>query len=362
MPTGLYIHVPFCTTKCNYCKFYSVKYNNCKQAKAYTAAVLRNVHKLVEAEQLCADTVFFGGGTPSLLYSSVAEILRSVPLAEAAEVTVECNPCDITEPMLAELTGAGVNRLSIGVQCLDDALLQQLGRRHNADRAVWAVLLAGEKLRNISVDIMIGIPGQAMQVRESLTRTVETIARLPVSHVSAYIYEGKTNHSDDFVAELYLDTVKLLGDCGFTQYEISNFARTAGGEPVQCRHNLKYWKREPYIGIGPAAHSFYGGVRFAVPDDLELFTGCLYQERELIDSDVNAWEERVMLGLRLSEGVALSDLPQGWREALDGVPSECYRVAGGRLSLTADGFLIANAIIGELLYCSNTTHAHKHDM
>jgi len=313
---GLYIHVPFCVTKCNYCKFYSNEYSEI-QAKSWKTDVVRELSK---HEQIQYDTVFFGGGTPSLLWREVCEILPTLPLTGDCEVTVECNPDDVTEQMLRELQGAGVNRLSIGVQSLDDTVLRRLGRRHNSAQAVQAVQLAHEAgFDNVSVDIMLGIPGQ------SLT-SVDPVHKLPVSHISAYIYENEHTLSEDEIADMYLRAVEMFGN----QYEVSNF-----GKP--CKHNLKYWRCEEYIGIGQTAHSYYNGKRFAMDENWQTY---------VTEENPATYEEKVMLGLRLTEGVtATEELLQRARL----IPSEYVSINGSNISLTPKGFLISNKIIGELL-------------
>jgi oxygen-independent coproporphyrinogen-3 oxidase len=349
-PVGLYIHVPFCATKCNYCCFYSLEYNRKKNkttAESWKSAVIRNVQYYSKHEQLSFDTVFFGGGTPSLLYREVAQIVPILPTTPNAEITVEANPDDITPQMLEELLQAGVNRLSIGVQSLDDSILRVLGRRHDSSTAIKAVELARQAgFDNISVDIMLGIPEQT---------DIGAIYELPVNHISAYIYEPPAGRgsrgapSEEAVASIYLQTAELLEKHEFPQYEISNF-----GEP--CRHNLKYWNCEEYIGIGPAAHSYYGGKRFAVPEDLELFINpCSesLQKTYVTEETPATFAERVMLKLRLTSGVSLDELSNHERdfllESAQTIPKEYIRLSEKNISLTAKGFLVANRIIGEFL-------------
>jgi len=315
-PIGLYIHVPFCVTKCNYCSFYSTEYNK-NAAFSWKNRVVRELSKY---EQIY-DTVFFGGGTPSLLWAEIAELLPLIPTTSDSEITVECNPDDVTPTMLEALRNAGVNRVSIGIQSLDDEiLLKNLGRRHDSRQAVNAVELARSAgFENISADLMLGVPGQT-------ANDIEKIARLPVTHVSAYMYENQITMPDDEVAELYLKACEILP----SQYEISNF-----GFP--CRHNLKYWRCEEYIGIGQTAHSFYGGKRFAMDENWETY---------VTEESVNTFEEKVMLGLRLTEGIELTEI---LKQRAKSIPEEYIKISGNRLSLTKKGFLTANRIIIELL-------------
>ena len=353
-PVGLYIHVPFCITKCNYCSFYSLEYDKIT-ANLYKSAIVRNVQNYIKSEQVCFDSVFFGGGTPSLLWHDIVDIVGALPLTRNAEVTIEANPCDIVSLHESEglPTGGdcGLNRVSIGVQSLDDAVLQKLGRRHNAAQAVKAAELSKRAgFNNISVDIMLGIAGQSAK---SLSETIERLTALPINHVSAYMYEQ--NHGsvaslgDDESAEMYLQAVEVLARKGFMQYEISNFALPG----FECRHNLKYWNCEEYIGIGAAAHSRYGNMRYAVPQDVESFVSASLQEVYVTEENPGGFEERVMLGLRLSAGVDLASFTEAERKKLlqraDLIPQEYIKISENNISLTARGFLVANSIIVALV-------------
>ncbi len=347
-PRGLYIHVPFCLSKCPYCDFYSVAFSK-SAAERYAAAVVRNLKRYDEP----FDTVYFGGGTPILLSGFIGEILSAAEIPSGAEITAEANPCLCTKERLSELREAGVNRISIGVQSLQDEELSALGRRHSAAQAEAAILSAyAAGFDNISADLMLGIPNQTQQ---SLAETAERLCALPISHVSAYLLKiepqtpfGKNppqgTADEDAAAELYLSAVRMLSQRGFLQYEISNFAKTGR----ESRHNLKYWRREEYLGIGPAAHSFYDGQRFAVPRDLARFLESERQFEELTDGAPDEFEERVMLGLRLAEGIP-EELWKPLSGALKRIPKQYYRLSGGRLSLTPEGFLLSNEIIALLL-------------
>lgn len=260
---GLYIHVPFCRKKCPYCDFYSVGYRE-ELAERYADAVIRNLRYYNEDY----DTVYFGGGTPSLMARQIPRILDEVHRTASAEVTVECNPLEMDKETLKILRGCGVNRLSVGIQSAVDGELAALGRTHTFEQARQAVLTANKVgFYDISADIMIGTPGQTA---ETLTRTIGELGNLPLTHISAYMLKIEPNTvfgkkppalpDEDETAELYLSEVRLLENARFMQYEVSNFARRG----MTSRHNLKYWRREEYLGIGAAAHSFYKGKRFAV--------------------------------------------------------------------------------------------------
>ncbi|MCM1165332.1 MAG: radical SAM family heme chaperone HemW [Lachnospiraceae bacterium] len=344
---GLYVHVPFCRRKCPYCDFYSVGYRE-DLAERYADAVVRNLRHYDERY----DTVYFGGGTPILMARELPRILAECDIAENAEITVECNPCEMDAETLRTLFEAGVNRLSVGVQSAVDCELRALGRAHTFERARQGILAAHEVgFCDISADIMLGVPEQDLA---SLTYTIKRLSELPVTHVSAYLLKIEPNTAfgkkppvlpdEDKAAELYLAAARMLGEVGFAQYEISNFAK--GG--LASRHNLKYWRRGEYLGIGAAAHSFYGGKRFAVARDLRGFIDSPRQIEVVTDEAPDEFEERVMLGLRLSEGIP-RELWERVRGALPLIPEQYYKIENERLALTAEGFLVSNGIISTLL-------------
>lgn len=342
---GLYIHMPFCVRKCPYCDFYSVPYADWK-TDDYTAAVIRNLKRY----DLQYDTVYFGGGTPALLPYHIGKILAAADFTEDAEITVECNPDSVDEPGLEFLKKSGVNRLSFGVQSLSIEELNSLGRSHHPERAKAMIKLSAKLgFENISADLMLGTPKQSAN---SLKQTVEELCALPITHVSAYLLKIEPNTvfgkrppqlpDEDEQAELYLLAVELLEKHGFMQYEISNFAK----QGFESLHNLKYWHAEEYIGIGPAAHSYYNGKRFAVPRNLKDFIGREFQEEIITEENPDKYEETVMLGLRLSEGVFLDERLE---KRLKLIPREYYRLDNGKISLTPKGFLVSNEIISTLL-------------
>lgn len=350
---GLYIHVPFCRKKCPYCDFYSVGYRD-ELAEQYADAVLRNLRYYNERY----DTVYFGGGTPILLARHIPRILAEVHRTCSAEVTVECNPLEMDVETLKILHDCGVNRLSVGIQSAVDSELKSLGRAHNFEQAKQAVLTAKDVgFCDISADIMLGIPNQNLS---SLTYTICKLRELPITHVSAYMLKIEPNTAfgkkppilpdEDETAELYLTAIHELEAVGFTQYEISNFAR----HEMVSRHNLKYWRREEYLGIGAAAHSFYNGKRFAVARNLREFIESPRQIEVITDVNPDEIEERIMLGLRLSEGVE-KPLWERVKSALPLIPKRYYKIENERLSLTAEGFLVSNEIISTLL-------AHMEDL
>lgn len=343
---GLYIHIPFCRKKCPYCDFYSVGFRE-DLAEQYADAVIRNIRHYGGSY----DTVYFGGGTPILLARHIPRILAEVNYTRGAEITVECNPLEMNKETLEALFRSGVNRLSVGVQSAAGAELRALGRTHTFEQARQAILTANEVgFCDISADIMLGTPGQDLS---SLTYTVRKLRELPITHVSSYLLKIEPNTvfyknppalpNEDEAAKLYLAAVHRLEALGFKQYEISNFAR--GG--MTSRHNLKYWHREEYLGIGPAAHSFLNGKRFAVKRDIKEFIASEHQTEEITDSAPDELEEKIMLGLRLTEGIP-SELWEQVKSALPLIPKQYYKLENDRLSLTPEGFLVSNEIIALL--------------
>lgn len=366
MPLGLYIHIPFCKQgKCPYCDFYSVCYTD-GQADAYTAAVIRNLrHYSTDA---AVDTVYFGGGTPVLMGERLCTILAAVrecfALTDDAEITLEANPAEADEHLLAVLRKGGFNRISFGLQSANDEELQALGRRHTAAEGIAAIHCAkAAGFTNISADLMLATP---KQTPESLDQTLDRFAALPLTHVSAYllkIEEGTPFHTqrmwehtpdEDTEAALYLHTVERLSAMGFMQYEISNFAR----EGCSCRHNLKYWRCEEYLGIGPAAHSYYQGKRFAVEEDLAAFLSADAQQTAITDDMPGTFEETVMLALRLNEGLDLSECAGRFAVNATLLSLKCLPMEqsglllneGSRIRLTPRGMLVSNEVIGRILF------------
>ena len=360
---GIYIHVPFCGKKCGYCDFYSVGYTR-QAAEDYVSAVLRNIRHYGDTERKVS-TVYFGGGTPSLLTSVqigsiLDEIRNCFSLDEQAEITIEANPCTLSAEKLSELRNTGVNRLSVGVQSMIDSELKMLGRVHSAERAEQAVLDAQRAgFENISCDLMIALPEQKT---ESLQYSAEKLTSLPIQHISAYILKTEEGTpfdcediklrlpDEDGTAELYLEMVRLLEERGFMQYEVSNFAKVG----FESRHNCRYWKCEDYLGIGPAAHSCYNGRRFAVERDIAKFISDDVQQETVTDESPCGFEEYAMLRLRLKEGLRLGDFPEHRADIerkLQPLVKDGYAGTDGeRVWLTPKGFLMSNSVIEYLVF------------
>lgn len=314
-----------------------------------------------------ADTLYFGGGTPILLGEKrLAKILSAAVKhfgLEGAEITVEANPYSTLKHTLSSLYTSGVNRISFGLQSAVDSQLKLLSRNHTAKEAAQAVQDAQQVgYKNISLDLMLGVPDQTLA---DAVYSVQFCADLGVSHVSAYILKleentpfGKRYHEDDFdeelQAELYLTTASALEEQGFIQYEISNFSK----QGAESKHNLKYWRCEEYLGLGPSAYSYMQGRRFSFPRDIQGFISAKNPFSITSDDGIGGdFEEYAMLRLRLKEGLHFAEI-----ERLYGVSKETLLARGKRfpeglleidehhLALTREGFLLSNGIIGGLVF------------
>jgi len=374
-PVGVYLHVPFCAALCSYCDF-------CREAASdgvpaeFDSLLIQEVVRYREVPPIPADTLYLGGGTPSLLgparLAPILEALGSTfALASDAEVTLEANPETVEAGALAGWRGAGVNRLSLGAQSLDAGELALLGRRATADAARQAVALAeAAGFRRLSVDLMVGVPGQTV---ESLGRTLEEIAGWPVDHVSAYLLDlhrgtplfdrvlrGEVALPDDEAsADLYDLLCDRLEASGFRQYEVSNFARPGG----ESRHNLKYWRGHEWIGLGPSAHGCFRGQRTENPRSTERWAEALRRggfphDRVLPVSERERTENRIIFGLRLAEGIEealltsfLEDQGRGAGSVMEPLIAHGYarRIDGERVRLTRQGFLVSNEVLTYLL-------------
>lgn len=359
-PIGIYIHVPFCRSKCGYCDFYSLTREDLHAA--YVDRVIEEIQDY-HGKGITADTLFIGGGTPSLL--SEGEIERLIAACREifslqGEITMEANPDSVSPDYLKAIYKAGINRISFGAQSGVDRELQALGRRHNAEQIKQAVIWAREAgIENLSLDVMLGIPYQTFITLET---TLDFMIGLKPEHLSCYllkIEEGtafyrqhaeKLCADEDLTAEFYLHTVEKLRKSGYFQYEISNFSKNE----YSSQHNLKYWRCEEYLGFGTAAHSFFNGQRFYHTASLEKYLSSP-DFSIMSDGKGGGIEERVLLQLRLTEGLDISDLSDmSWRNRLL-TRSIKYQKAGlmtlrGKsLSFTPQGFLVSNSILSELL-------------
>ena len=363
---GIYIHIPFCASKCSYCDFYSLQ--GCDYIMPdYQEALLDHIdessHSIKNYE---VDSIYFGGGTPSYYGADrIVEIFDTLKLNGNvrldSEVTVECNPDSISLTALKLLRAEGVNRLSIGIQASDPNLLKLIGRRHNVLQAQKAFADARKAgFDNISVDLMYGLPSQT---KSDWAETLSKIVEMHPEHISCYglklepgtrmykeYYGSSILPDDDAQADTYLALCRVLNQHGFEHYEISNFALPG----FRSRHNSKYWDLSEYIGLGPGAHSLFDGRRFAFPRDIAAFTdGTAAVRNEEEVPDFERQNEYLMLRLRTSDGVELRDLEE--RYHVDPAPYEAVFRAlampgvteqnGTRWLLTDAGFLVSNSII-----------------
>ena len=363
--TGIYIHIPFCKRKCPYCDFYSFKADESKK-DSYLKAVLLCLEKWKIKVRDEIDTVYFGGGTPSVFGSErISQVLSFIKmnykLTDDAEITVECNPSSVSAEFFSEIKRAGVNRISMGMQSAVDKERLALGRLSDSNQVKTAVDMAKNAgISNISLDIMLGVPSQTM---ESLDASIDFLLSLEIPHISAYMLkveegtpfdemgESLILPDEDTVTEMYLHTSEKLTLAGYEHYEISNFAK----DNMKSRHNTRYWKGQDYIGIGPSAHSFFGGERFYYERDFDSF---ILGSEPVSDGFGGDKDEYIMLRLRLSEGLNFEEFEEKFGEKISEDNLEKMKkyekagllsIDGKGLRLTPKGYLLSNVIIGEML-------------
>ncbi len=356
--TGLYIHIPFCRSRCSYCGFVSCV--NIERANDYVNALTSEISQRVKGN---IDSIYVGGGTPSVLPAGLlgkifSAVRKKADISKDCEITCEANPDSCTSEFLSEATDCGVNRISLGVQSLNDDILRAIGRRHTARVACDAVrLVLKHGINNVSCDMILGLPEQT---ENDVVDTVNAFADLGVKHVSAYalsvekgtaMYESGYKPDDDFAADLYDVAYSELKSRGYGRYEVSNFCV----DGYFSRHNMKYWTRKPYIGVGAAAHSFYGGARSYNTSDISAYSnGKTTEQTELVDGR-QAFEEYVMLGLRTSDGINVDDYfdmgapADKYREIERLVKEGFIKIADKRISLTERAFYVMNEIILRLI-------------
>lgn len=375
MAAGIYVHIPFCLKKCFYCDFFSKPIDDAALRKAFAEALLREIafYGQKYGKKLAVDTIFFGGGTPSLmepgLMSAILDGLREAfDVAPDAEITAECNPATLTPEKLEGYRTAGINRLSIGVQSFDDKILARLGRIHRAADAIDTVAMArAAGFDNINLDLMFAVPGQGIgEWRESLKQALA----LKPEHLSFYSLEICENTVFDKLfrtgelqetpieedRRMYSIAMEETEKAGYEHYEISN-AALPGRE---CRHNLKYWAFEEYLGLGPSAHSFMDGERFSNIRDIEKYLAA--GAGEAVESrHQNTFEdsvsEYVFTALRTKRGVVFADFAEKFgREFWDVYAEQRSEfeefVRGGfafcgdsRIALTRKGIDVSNRIM-----------------
>lgn len=370
---GIYFHIPFCARKCAYCDFYSLAGKTAMMPQ-YQKAVLTHVRE--STSQLSGyyiDSVYFGGGTPSFygadrLIGLLDSLKKYGRLMIDSEVTLEVNPDSANLTDLTRLRKAGFNRISIGIQSTDDAMLKKIGRLHNYASAVEAVSIARKAgFQNVSIDLMYGLPGQS---RESWAEDLNRAMLLKPDHISCYglkLAEGTEMYvlkdspflpDDDMQADMYLYMVEFLASQGYRQYEISNFAKKG----FESAHNLKYWTGQEYLGFGAAAHSYIGSRRFGNVASIEGYLNAvagnakIIEQYEVIDAFEKA-SEYLMLGLRTVRGISADEYRRIYPSSFAGIEDRlqtCSRYGwtektDGRWHFTPKGFLISNVLIGQVL-------------
>ena len=381
---GLYIHIPFCASRCVYCGFYSTTYGQLKQA--YVDALCKEIEELEGGQSI--DTVYLGGGTPSQLTIEQLELLlqkvgKHFSLSQNAEITMECNPDDITLDYAESMQELRVNRVSLGIQTFDDARLHFLHRRHTASQAISAVsTLRQTGFDNISVDLMFGFPDESLDEWE---RDIRKAVNLDVKHISAYslMYEEGTPLYNQLQAgfvkeideELSLKMYEILIDhltsAGFEHYEISNFAKlpsigTDSFSSFRSRHNSSYWKGIPYFGIGAAAHSYDGQRRWWNKSDLHQYIFDIQsgespvEESEWLSQEMK-YNDMVTTALRTCEGIdvgkVLNEFGMSFRDyimksATQHLQRGTLSLDNGRLRLTRQGLFVSNDIMSDLVFVS----------
>ena len=374
---GVYLHIPFCRSKCDYCDFYSMPAGDDLMDR-YQKALLTQIKSMVpRLKGRTVDTIYIGGGTPSYygekrLRELLGYLQRHLSVAKNAEITVECNPDTVDLKSMVRLRKAGVNRISLGMQSADPDQLRCVHRVHDPQQVIWAVEdIRAAKIENLSLDLIYGLPGQSM---DSWRNTVRAALALHPDHLSCYGLkveegtplarrvdeEGDMDLPDgDSQADFYLAAVDQIQRAGFRQYEISNFARTG----MESRHNLKYWMGREYAGFGPGAHSYLDGIRYAWPRDLAGYLEALeagepvaMAEKETVPPREQA-REYLLLRMRTMRGIEEWEYRRSFGLNFEPIARrleffESHRWAeqsDHRWHFTPQGFLLSNTLIADLL-------------
>ncbi|MBQ8974171.1 MAG: radical SAM family heme chaperone HemW [Oscillospiraceae bacterium] len=370
---GIYIHLPFCASKCAYCDFNS-KAGMDKLIPQYQQALMTHIREMEKVlSGFYIDTVYFGGGTPSYYGSKRLTELFSALKTHAnvlvdSEVTFEANPDSVEPVMLQELKKAGFNRISLGVQSANDKMLKTLGRRHTFAQAEKAVSLAREAgFENLSLDLMYGLPSQS---KTDWAETLKKALSLKPEHMSCYalhLEEGTPLYSfkdtpfmpdDDAQADMYLYAVEQLKQFGYKQYEISNFCLPG----YESRHNLRYWQCGQYIGFGAGAHSYFGSLRYSCISDISQYIDAVSSGNAFIDmkEEITSFgkaSEYLMLGLRTTHGISGEEYVSTFKYSFDDIEHYLQKCrdhgwaakSDGRWCFTPEGFLISNTLICDIL-------------
>lgn len=376
-PLGLYIHIPFCNKKCDYCDFVSYSMDR-KAQQLYLEALFTEIDMMKSKfYDRVFDSIFIGGGTPSIVYegfiaSLARKIYSSFHFLEKTEFTIEVNPSSFTREKFLEYVQAGVNRISVGVQCIDEKLLREHGRIQSMENIEDTFkMLNSSQFPNINSDVMIGLPGQTVN---SVMDTIDYLLKQNIKHISTYtlqierhtmlyskLRKGKISPmKDKTMVAIYNQINKTLEKAGFVRYEISNYAKPG----FECKHNLKYWDDEiSYLGLGVAAHSYIDGYRYYNTKRLDTYIDNLNEGKSPIYSkeyvsDEERRTERIMLSLRTKKGLNLEKFKKDFNEDLLRSRSDIIKkmtdkkmieVKDNFLRIKDDYFAVSNSIIVELI-------------
>lgn len=374
---GIYIHIPFCKQKCNYCDFYSIKWDDESENK-YIEAIINEIKSYKDnlRGNYIADTIFFGGGTPTIIKTEnlrrIIDCLRdAIEIDNCSEISMEANPNTLTSEKLNSYKSIGINRLSIGIQSLNDEILKKIGRIHDSSEALEAIDRAKNTgFENINADVMFNIPGQTgYDIEDTVTKIIDR----GVKHISFYslklekgtpMYSMEKNNKiimpdEEVEREMYYAGRNIMEKNNLFQYEISNFAEKG----FECRHNLKYWNQEEYIGLGPSAHSFLNNTRYSNPSDLKMYCENSMSDKferiiqEELDKD-DLMFEYIMLRLRLTEGLNIKefnnkfsqDFLEMYKLQIDYlIKNNLLELKNDFVRLTKKGLDISNYVIEEFM-------------
>ena len=360
----VYIHVPFCLRKCSYCSFFSVDFTK-EASNRFVKYLINEISLFKQKCHIKPKTIYFGGGTPSLLNAEqINSIVLQFDITETEEITLECNPVNITNKFAKELTLTQVNRLSLGAQSFLDEELKILSRLHKADEIGNAYkILRDHGYNNISLDLIYGLPDQAI---EDVEFSLDEIIKLDPEHISTYCLSLEKDvplfslvdqiPTDEKVAEFYYLIRNKLISVGFKHYEISNFAKIG----FESKHNLCYWNDKHYLGFGPSAAGYYGNIRYTNPASFETYYKMLDENKIMIDktimNDDDHEKEYIFLGLRKSTGINLEDFKNLFKASFtEKYESVIYKfinlleISDGSIKLKPEAYFISNEIFSEFM-------------
>lgn len=358
-----YVHIPFCKNKCKYCSFVSYPKQNAEVKKSYIKTLLKEIEYFYKDESL--KTLYIGGGTPSLLdIEDLDSILQCFNFENNAEITIEVNPETVNFDYMQRLYAVGFNRISIGIQSLDNNILKSIGRIHDASTALQTIIAAQKAgFKNISTDFIYGLPKQTI---DSFVKDLIQVVDLGIKHISlyglkiedgCYFYQNIPSHlpDDDMQADMYLAAIETLEKRGFSHYEISNFAIPS----LESRHNMNYWSDGEYYGFGVAAHGYIGGVRYSNFCGLNEYEKD-YTQKEFLRalSKKERLQETIFLGFRRGDGIDIADINEKFCIDFDKVYSTVlnkYLLTGHIIKtaqgykLSDNGFLLSNIILADFI-------------